>query len=44
MIFKKLFKRSVEEIKPPNKKKVTLADIKQFDDIFVKIDNTIFEG
>ncbi len=39
-IFKKLFKQTPKIVLP----KKTLADIKKFDDVWIKIDDQLFEG
>lgn len=45
-IFKKLFNKKVKEvpIEVPIKKDINLANISQFDDVWIKIDNNIFDG
>lgn len=45
-IFKKLFNKKVKEvsIEVPVEKDTNLANISQFDDVWIKIGNSIFDG
>lgn len=45
-IFKKLFSKKVKDppIEAPVKKEVNLANISQFDDVWIKIDGKLFSG
>lgn len=49
MIFKKLFKRFVKDIESSpevitSSNKTTVSDIQQFDDVWIKINKSVFEG
>lgn len=45
-IFKKLFNKKIKEvsIEVPVEKDINLANISQFDDVWIKIGNSIFDG